>query len=247
MGTFSLIIAGLLFCAQGAPLKSEVQPLRVLIVTGGHEFERPQFFAMFDAMKGITWKEAVQPEANQRYAPDAAKDYDVLVLYDMYQDISAEQKAQLIKLVKDDGKGLVALHHSLASYQKWPEFHAMIGGQYYLADTEIDGVKHAQNTFDHGQSFRIRIADPKDPVTKGMSDFDIVDETYGGFEVRKNVKPLLMVDHPKSGPIVGWSHTYGRGRVVYLQSGHDHTAYENENYRTLVRNAIFWVGESTGK
>ena len=42
----------------------ERNPLRVLIVTGGHDFERPPFFAMFQAMPGIQWTEAVQPSAN---------------------------------------------------------------------------------------------------------------------------------------------------------------------------------------
>jgi len=34
---------------------------------------------------------------------------------------------------------------------------------------------------------------------------------------------------------------YGPARVVYLQSGHDHFAYENPNYQKLVRQAIWWA------
>src|SRR2546426_12837177 len=47
---------------------AERHPLRVLIITGGHDFERSLFFAMFQAMPGIQWTEAVQPGANDLYA-----------------------------------------------------------------------------------------------------------------------------------------------------------------------------------
>ncbi|NUM56087.1 MAG: ThuA domain-containing protein [Candidatus Hydrogenedentes bacterium] len=224
-----------------------VPPVRALIVTGGHDFERPQFFAMFDSMSGITWKEVVHPEANKQFTPEAAREYDVIVLYDMWQDITDEQKQQFVQRVKDDGKGLVALHHCLVSYQKWPEFRVMIGGQFTFDVVEIDGKKYGPNTFDHDQSFRVQIVDPADPVTKGMTDFDLVDETYGGYYVANDVKPLLKVDHPKSAPIIGWSKTYGKGRVVYLQSGHDHTSFDHKDFRALVRNALLWTAAKSEK
>jgi hypothetical protein len=104
-------------------------------------------------------------------------------------------------------------------------------------------VTHPKSTYEHDQQFRVQIADPDDPVTKGMRDFDIEDETYAGFDVEPGVKELLRVDHPKSAPVIGWSKTYGKARVVYLQLGHGPTAYENENYRTLVLNSIRWVSQ----
>ena len=246
MGTIGLLISAMAVTAADAAQGRNLPDVRVLVVTGGHDFERPQFFAMFDAMKGVSWSEAAHPDANTHYGGDATSKFDVLVLYDMWQDIGERQKADLLSLVKDNGKGVVALHHCLADYPKWPEFHAMIGGTYFLEDTTVNGVKHAKSTYDHGQALHIQIADPADPVTKGVKDFDMVDEIYGGFTVAADVKPLVKVDYPNSGPIIGWSKTYGKGRVVYLQSGHDHIAYENENYRALVRNAILWVSQKQG-
>ena len=38
--------------------------LNILIVTGGHNFDRVSFFTMFDAYKGLKYKEIVHPEAN---------------------------------------------------------------------------------------------------------------------------------------------------------------------------------------
>lgn len=235
------VLLGILAAANSAD--SEPKPIRVLVVTGGHDFERQPFFTMFDAMKGISWREAPHPDANKLYSAEAARAYDVLVFYDMNQQIDAEQQANLMRTIKADGKGLVSLHHSIANYQAWPEYHAMTGARYYLEDTVIDGKKHLKSTYEHDQQLTVRIVDANDPVTKGVTDFPIIDEVYAGFDVAGDVKPLLKVEHPKSGPLIGWSKEVGKGRLVYIQLGHGPTAYNNENYRTLVRNAIIWASK----
>ena len=63
------LLAGSLMLLEFSPVGisatvTEREPLQVLIVTGGHDFERKPFFAMFEAMPGIQWKEAIQPGAN---------------------------------------------------------------------------------------------------------------------------------------------------------------------------------------
>jgi hypothetical protein len=87
------------------------------------------------------------------------------------------------------------------------------------------------------------VADLQHPVTQGVSDFDIHDETYGGFEVGAASHALLTTDEPTSGRVIGWAKTYEAARVVYLQLGHDHLGYENPNYRRLVAQAIRWTAQ----
>jgi trehalose utilization protein len=71
----------------------------------------------------------------------------------------------------------------------------------------------------------------------------IHDEAYGGFNVLPDVHPLLSTTHEENGNILAWSHTYKNSRIVYLQLGHDHFAYEDENYRQLLKQAIDWVNK----
>jgi hypothetical protein len=241
-------LAGVAWCCGTAgAAEGTAKPIRVLVVTGGHDFEHTEFLDLFRSIPGIEWKEAVQPAANDLYTKEAAAAYDVLVFYDMVQKIGDEQKANLMCLLKEDGKGLVALHHCVASYQDWPEYRQIIGGAYYLNDVVENGaVTHAKSTYDHDQHFRVNIVDGTHPVTLGIKDFDIVDETYGGFDALPDVSPLLRVDYPKSAPVVGWAHPYGKARVVYIQLGHGPTAYTNANYRQLIANAIQWV-DANGK
>lgn len=239
-----------IFCLSGgqplAEQKSGGQKIRVLIITGGHDFEREPFFNLFKSLETLSFQEAQHPGAYDFFQPEKANQYDVIVLYDMWQDISEEEKKNFINLLKK-GKGLVALHHSLASHQNWEEYSKIIGGKFYLQGHRVNGVEKPPSSFKHGVRFTVHIADPHHPVTRGLKDFEILDETYGNFEVNPKVKVLLTTDEPSSGRVIGWANTYGKARIVYLQLGHDHTAYENPYYRRLILQAIYWAAGSRVK
>jgi hypothetical protein len=196
---------------------------------------------MFQAMSDIQWKEAVQPWANDLYVRDESGKYDVIVLYDMVQAISENQKQSLLRLLKEQGKGLVGLHHCIGDYQEWPEFRCILGGRYYLSNRTEEGMEFHQGEFYHDQKFTVQIADPEHPITQGLKDFEINDETYKGFYVNPGVKELLRVNHPKSAPVIGWTNQYGKARVAYIQLGHGPPAFANPNYRHLILNAIRWA------
>jgi hypothetical protein len=161
-------------------------------------------------------------------------------MYDFNQKISDEAKADFVARLKD-GKGLVVLHHAIAAYPAWPEYWNIIGAHYYLAATNINGVAKARSAWKEGMRFRIQVPDSKHPVTRGMQDFDTHDETYKLFDVSAECHPLLTTDEPLSNKIIAWAKTYKGARVVYIQSGHDHFAYENPNYQQIVRQAIQWA------
>jgi type 1 glutamine amidotransferase len=214
--------------------------IRVLVVTGGHEFEHDQFFKLFSDNPQISFHAVEHPNAHGFLKPESAEDYDVLVAYDMHQEITQDAKADLLSWLKA-GKGFVVLHHAIASYQQWPEYCRIIGAHYYLQATNVDGVEKARSTYKHGMHFTIHVVDPNHPVTKGVRDFEITDETYNLFDVATDAHTLLTTDEPESNKVIGWAKNYGPARVVYLQSGHDHTAYENPNYQQILKQAIHWA------
>jgi type 1 glutamine amidotransferase len=219
----------------------QITKIRVLVITGGHDFEREPFFKMFQDNAHITFQAVEHPKAHEYLRPEASAKYDVVVLYDLWPKISEEAKADFINLL-NAGKGLVALHHCLASYQDWPEYEKIIGGKYFLEKHQENGVEKPGSTYQHGVKFNVHVADPKHAVTRGLSDFDVVDETYGLFKVLPGVKPLLTTTETTSGKTIGWVHSYGKARVAYIELGHDHVTYENPNYRRLLDQAIQWTG-----
>ena len=237
-----LLLPALTAIAADNPAK-----VRILVVTGGHDFEQQPFFKLFQDNSDITYKAVEHPKAHALLKADAAKEWDVLVLYDMYQNISEEAKADFLARLKE-GKGLVVMHHAIASYQKWPEYAKIIGAKYYLEKTTVNGVEKPVSIWEHDVKFNLRVADPNHPVTRGVKDFQIHDETYNLFDVAPDVHPLVTTDEPKSNKLISWAKTYGSARVVYLQSGHDHFAYENPHFQQILKQAIRWVAEkSEGK
>lgn len=229
--------AVMLFAVPPAPAAG----LRVLVISGGHDFETNQFLQVFKDTPDITFRAATHPKAHALLRPESASQFDVLVLYDMWQKIDEEAKADFLKFL-ESGKGLLAMHHSMANYQDWPEFAKIIGGKFNLKKQMVDGVEKPASTWKHDVKFTVQVANPDHPVTRGLRDFEIHDETYGLFDVHPGVTPLLTTTEATSGRTVCWAKTYGPARVVTLQLGHDHLAYENPNFRKVVAQAIRWVG-----
>jgi type 1 glutamine amidotransferase len=241
LGLVSLVLLSLsVFAAD--PAGGPLGKLRVLVVTGGHDFEKEPFFQVFKDNPDITYQAVEHPNAQALFKADAAKDYDVLVFYDMHQEITDAAKADLVARLKD-GKGLVVLHHAIADYQNWPEYEKIIGAKYYLEKTVVNGVEKARSAYKHGMHFTLQVADSAHSVTRGVKDYKILDETYKWFDVAKDVHPLLTTDEPESNHVVAWAKTYENARVVYIQSGHDHFAYENPSFRQILKQAINWTAK----
>ena len=225
--------------AAGSP-KPLSQKIRLLVVTGGHGFEKEPFFKLFEANPDITYQAVEHPNAHAHFKAEAAQQYDVIVTYDFGQQITEEAKADFVARLKG-GKGLVVLHHAIAAYPAWPEYWNIIGAHYYLAATNVHGMPKARSAWKEGVDFRLHIPNPSHPVTRGIADFDIHDETYKLFDVARECQPLVTTDEPLSNPVTAWAKTYKGARVVYIQSGHDHSAYENPSYQQMLRQAIRWT------
>ncbi len=71
------------------------------------------------------------------------------------------------------------------------------------------------------KKFKVHVADPNHPITRGLKDYDFVDETYDRVSVDPGVHALLTTDEPTSEKLIGWTKTYAKSKVCYFQSGHD--------------------------
>ena len=212
--------------------------LKVLIITGGHGYDRKAFYDVFNDIPFITYDTVVHPHANPLIASSNIDKYDVLVFYDLADSLSPSEQQAYINLLKK-GKSMIFLHHSLVSYQHWPEFIKIVGGQYHTHPVVVNGDTLSAN-YEHGVSFSVKVENTKHPVTSGLTDFEILDEVYGDVEILPSVKPLLSTTHPKSMRYVAWINRYGKSDVICIQLGHGPTAYANPNFKKLVRQAIEW-------
>jgi len=235
-----ILLILLLFIMTSFYQCDENSKINTVIITGGHDFEREAFFDMFKSFTDIAYEEIIHPDANKIYASQKMETIDVLIFYDMVQDISENQKQDLINLL-DKGKSLLFLHHSLASYQHWDDFMDILGGRYYIKKAEEDTSSKPESSYKHDVQVPVTIVNKNHYITKGMENFVIHDETYNDYNISPGIYPLLTTTEETSGDVIGWINHYKKSWIVYLQLGHDHYAYENPNFRRLVHQSIQWL------
>ncbi len=216
--------------------------LRVLLTYGGHDFQEQEFFAMWDALPGVSYTKAPLPQSADLLKPGLDQVYDVIVFYDMINKISPAQQQGLIALL-DRGIGVVSLHHNLGANLEWPEYHQVIGGTWLASKRSIDGRDHGPSTYEHGQEIPVHIADKEHPITKGLGDFVIHDETYGNTYVSPTVHVLLRAENPKNVSPFAWVSQHGKSRVVYFPAGHDAEAWKHPSFQEILKRSIRWAAQ----
>ena len=236
-----LMLVGAVFAAVAPESAAEAgEKVRVLLTYGGHGFQREPFFAMFDALPGVVYTKAELPKDAGLLRPELREKCDVIVMYDMVPRISPEQQKAFVALL-EKGIGVVSLHHNLGAHRDWNEFPKIIGGKFIFQKTTIGGQLYERSTWSHGETLKVMVVDREHPITKGIQDFEIHDETYGGYYTAPDVHVLLKTNHPKNNPELAWTKTYGKSRVFYLMLGHDRQAWENPNYTKILGRAIRWA------
>ena len=243
MKRFLLSGLALLLTTLIAGTEPAVDKIQVAVFTGGHEFD-PAFWTLFEGYDDLEITRLEQPKANEIFTSDAVKKFDVLVFYDLNKEISREQQNGFMAYLKE-GKGIVALHHSLVSYTDWPDWWDIIGGHYVTTAKPqmINEKPYGPSVATAGQELKVKITNKKHPVTKGISDFSIVDELYGNVYVAADVHPLLETNFAKSMKYLAWTKKYENSKVVYIELGHDNKAYAKPEFRKLVYQAITWAAK----
>jgi len=210
--------------AKAGPAKK----IRVLVVSGGHGFPVEPFRAVFRGYADMDCTFVEEKVGGEAFDDVGQWPYDAIVLYNFEKNLSGKRQANFLKLL-DRGVGLVILHHAIYGYRPWPEFQKIVGVTSWLSGAK-DGV-----------AFKVHVADPKHPLTKGLADFSITDETYQGHGLAPKVHVLLTTDEPTNGKAVAWVHTYRKSPVCYFQLGHDDKAYPNRGFTAVLGQAIRWT------
>jgi type 1 glutamine amidotransferase len=234
MMTVLAVGCGLLSC------ESE-KKVNVLIVTGGHDYDKEGFEQLL-AKLPVTYTMVQHPDAFAMFEPSNIKKYKTVLLYDMPNEITDKAKNDFLAML-ENGTGLVVLHHAVCSYRNWPEYMRIAGGRYAHTAWMKDTVPQPASAYKHDVLLNVKVGELVHPVTEGVQDFQIMDETYANMEILPIVHPLLSTDEPSSSPLVGWVNMYGNARIVTLTLGHDKQAWENPAFIRLLSQALLWTSE----
>ena len=199
--------------------------MNIAVVTGQHGFEEEKFDAVFESMDGI---EFVREDLSKFVEEDRNR-YESVVFYNFHQKNPNPETAEAILSLTDRGQGLVILHHAILAFPEWKEF------------SDICGIDDRSFGFHVGESIHVQVADKSHPITAGIADWEMSDETYTMKEPGEDSHILLTVDHPKSMKVIGWIRTYRNSRVFCFQSGHDNKTYSVPQFRDVLTRGIRWV------
>jgi uncharacterized protein len=171
--------------------------------------------------------------------------FDVVVLYVNGElNLNDKQKNDLLSFVKEDGKGIVAIHTATAAGYYWPEYGEMIGG--YFDD-------HPWGVVDT----RVIVERPDFPGMQAfVADPHVRDEMYAMTPSpysRDKVDVLMRLDtstldmnNPEVHRIdndfpIAWIKNYGKGRVFYSCFGHPDAAWDDPRVQSMYIDAIRWA------
>jgi len=237
--TIAAIVAALLLAHFAPAADPPAKKLNVVIVTGGHGFDTKAFPNLFAGYDDINFEYKDQKDDSELFEDISNWKYDVMVFYNMGQKISEKRQANFIKLM-DQGVGVVALHHCIGAYQDWPEWPKIIGGKFFTKEGTIYGKNWPVSLWKDDVEMTVHV-EADHPITAGVKDFAVTDESYKNQWHNPDAKLLLSTDEATQDKQLAWAKTYRKSNVCFIQLGHGPGIYSDANYRKLVSQAIRWA------
>ena len=135
--------------------------------------------------------------------------YDTVLYYNIDTKAPAENSPLRIYLEQEAGstkQGIILLHHALLNWREW-ELYTQISGIRQRGEKGL--FRYTQN-----QEVRTRIVDKMHPITAGLEEFTITDETYIIGEPEEQGNHILMTtDNDTSIDNIAWTRQYQKSRV----------------------------------
>ncbi len=154
------------------------------------------------------------------------KQFDIIIQYTTGMQLTKEQEKGLCDFVQNGG-GYVGIHSASDSFKNADRYWEMLGGRF---------AGHG------GGKFTVYIYDRDHPITKGMRDFEIQDETYShNYHRNAQMRSLTRMNRGNERQSMSWVSSYGKGRVFYTGNGHGREAWTNPHFQRLVVRAAYWA------
>lgn len=209
---------------------------RALIFYGGWDGHEPdKTSARFAALlEGHGYDVDRLPSMEVLTDADRMATYDLVVPVFTMSTITHAQETGLLDAVRA-GAGLAGWHGGMGdAFRDAPEYQFACGGQW---------VAHPGGIVD----YRVNIV-KDDPITEGLSDFDMHSEQYF-MHVDPSNEVLATTTFGRehapwiAGAVmpVAWKRHYGEGKVFYCSLGHVDADFEVPEARTLVERGLLWA------
>ena len=219
--------------------------MRLLVVTGGHPYEREPFLDVFRSFDDVRFEHVEQPDALERIRPGTV-DADVVLCYNMpglrfTRDADAPVEfvepppgyvAGLRSLI-ESGVGFVFMHHAIASWPVDEEFANLVGGRFHYQPGSLGGINYPDSGYVFDVTHTVEVL-ADHPICAGLPPtFDITDELYCFPVDEATVTPLMRTTHSMTADgfhsadlavrgqrnsSAGWAHPPGSSLVAWARN-----------------------------
>ncbi|MCA9836496.1 MAG: ThuA domain-containing protein [Trueperaceae bacterium] len=212
------------------------EAIKLAVITGGHSFNVPEFRHLFERLEGV--KAYIQHLDDFATASKEIREsYDALLFYIMMMDGPSDDEPgfrgkpkTVLEQLGNSAQGIIVMHHGLLAYPDWSLWNDLVG----IENRNLQ-------SYEHDIGLNIKVVNPDHPITRGLSDWHMVDETYELQDPLPSVNTLLSVSAPKSMQTLAWTHSFKQSCVFCLQLGHDQRAWQNPHFQALLGNGIHWT------
>jgi type 1 glutamine amidotransferase len=217
---------------------------RILLVTGedypGHEWRKTAPVLLAELLKDPRLTVDVLSDLKSLGATRLT-DYDAVVMHFKNYDPKVPGKQGLDNLIQyvQQGGGLMLVHYACGAFEEFKSDFQQIAGRVWFGAQPPPG--RAQH--DPRGTFTVHIADPNHPITKGLKDFETVDELYTCLEGDTPIHPIATAQSKVDGKVYPMAFVLecGKGRVFHCVLGHDVEALSGAGPAELIRRGCAWI------
>lgn len=228
--------------------------MKLLVITGGRHPYEESTPVLEGFLKSAGHDVTVTEDAAILSRSSDMNGFDALVFNTRRENIPDFADMALAKGEQDgmkefirSGKGFVCIHISGCLPAEWPEFHDITGGGW------ISGTSFHPP---YGR-FTVNVSQASHSGVKGVSDFTTNDELYMGLAIKDGNNVFITGTTedgthpwgPQRAPMsmpggtfpLGWTRSYGNGKVFVLLLGHDGQSFQTPEFQKIVLNGVDWA------
>ena len=228
--------------------------MKLLVISGGRHPYEESTPVLEGFLKSAGHDVTVTDDASILSRSADMNAFDALVFNTRRENVANFSDMSLAKGEQDgmkdfirSGKGFVCIHISGCLPAQWSEFHDITGGGW------VSGTSFHPP---YGK-FTVNVSQASHSGVAGVSHFSTNDELYMGLAIKEGNDVFLTGTtedgthpwgpdrQPMSMPggtfPLGWTRTYGDGKVFVLLLGHDGQSFQTPEFQKIVLNGVGWA------
>ena len=230
--------------------------MKVLVMSGGRHPYEESTPILEGFLKGAGHDVTVVEDATVLADSSGMSAYDALVFNTRREnlpdfgdwELQDSEKEGLRSYIKS-GNGFVCIHIACCVPSGWAEFDDITGGGW------VTGTSYHPPY----SEMKVNISNSSHAGARGVSDFITSDELYMNTTFKAEGNDVFLTGDAEDGTWpwgpdrsptfmpggtypLGWTRSYGDGKVFVLLLGHDGRSFETPEFQQIVLNGVDWAG-----